>query len=263
MRIAIAQLNPTVGDISGNCQLTESAARRAHQARADLLVVSELLVSGYPPKDLLLHEGFVAACDRAVTKLAASVDPNLGVLVGHPSRQNLPEGIIGNAVSLLHGGKIRTTAYKCLLPNYDVFDERRYFLPAASAAPIEFGGVLLGVHICEDAWFGEPGTGHHLLPENRRDPVAELAAARSDLLINLSASPFEVDKPHRRTQIIERHITRHKLPFAFVNQVGGNDDLVFDGNSVVFDGEGRNILRLATFESDFALIDFDGKSVTP
>lgn len=261
MKIAIAQLNPTVGDVSGNSELVSVAARRARDAGADLLVVSELLISGYPPKDLLLREGFVAACDRAVAKLAGAVDPQLGVLVGHPSRQHLPEGTIGNAASLLHAGKIQTTVYKCLLPNYDVFDERRYFLAAASAAPIEFGGVRLGVHICEDAWFGEPGTGYHLPPENRRDPVAELAAAGADFFINLSASPFEIDKPHRRTRIIERHVARHKVPFVFVNQVGGNDDLVFDGNSLVYNGLGKNVVNLAPFGSDFLVCDVNRQVV--
>ncbi len=263
MKIAIAQLNPTIGDVSGNSLLVGEAAKQARAAGADLLVVSELVISGYPPKDLLLREGFVAACDRAVTQLAVGIDPDLGVLVGHPSQSNLPAGTIGNAASLLHAGRVQATVYKCLLPNYDVFDERRYFLPGEAAAPIEFRGKRLGVHICEDAWFGEPGTAYHLKPENCRDPVAELAAAGAEVLINLSASPFEIDKPNRRTRIIARHTVRHKLPFVFVNQVGGNDDLVFDGNSLIFDGSGRAALHLASFDSGFALCDIDGQSVTP
>ena len=262
MKIAIAQLNPTVGDVSGNSALVYSAACRARDAGADLLVVSELVISGYPPKDLLLREGFVAACDRAVTALAARVDPKLGVLVGHPSRWNLPENSIGNAASLLLGGQVQKTIYKCLLPNYDVFDERRYFLSAESAAPIEFGGMRLGVHICEDAWYGEPGTAYHLKSENRRDPVAELAAAGAELFINLSASPFEIDKPHRRARIIAGHIARHKIPFVFVNQVGGNDDLVFDGNSLVVDSAQKSVLQLAPFESDFATCEITQPSLT-
>src|SRR4029450_4379296 len=149
MKIAVAQLNPTVGDISGNSELVRTAAQQARDAGADLLVVSELLISGYPPKGLLLREGFVAACDRAVSRLASMIDPQVGVIVGHPSQWNLPGGSIGNAASLLHAGKVRTTVYKCLLPNYDVFDERRYFLPAESAAPIEFHGMRLGVSLSE------------------------------------------------------------------------------------------------------------------
>ncbi|HTI52447.1 MAG TPA: NAD+ synthase, partial [Planctomycetaceae bacterium] len=255
MKISIAQLNPTVGDLEGNAELVRAAAGRARASGADLLVVSELAISGYPPKDLLLREGFATACDRAVDRLAKDVDPGLGVLVGHPSVRQLPEGHVGNAASLLCGGTVEQTVYKCLLPNYDVFDERRYFLAAESARPLEFRGRRLGVHICEDAWHGEPGTAYHLKPESRRDPVDELAAAGADLLINLSASPFEIDKPHRRTQIIRRHVERHRVPFLFVNQVGGNDDLVFDGNSVVYDAGGRETLRLAAFAGDFATFE--------
>jgi NAD+ synthase (glutamine-hydrolysing) len=252
MKISIAQLNPTVGDLRGNTELVRGAALRASAAGADLLVVPELAISGYPPKDLLLREGFVAACDCAIERLASEIDPRLGVLVGHPSLRELPAGHLGNAASLLHGGSIGQTVYKCLLPNYDVFDERRYFLPAESARTLEFRGCRLGVHICEDAWYGEPGTAYHL---RRGDPIAELASAGVDLLINLSASPFEIDKPHRRAQIIKRHVDRHRVPFLFVNQVGGNDDLVFDGNSAVHDSRGREFMRLAPFAEDFATFD--------
>jgi NAD+ synthase (glutamine-hydrolysing) len=255
MKIAIAQLNPTVGDLAGNAGLVRAAALRASAAGAELLVVSELLISGYPPKDLLLREGFAAACEKAIDRLAREIDSGLGLLVGHPSVRNLPEGRIGNAASLLVGGRVERTIYKCLLPNYDVFDERRYFLPAESAAPLEFHGCRLGVHICEDAWYGEPGTSYHLPPESRRDPVAELDQAGVDLFINLSASPFEIDKPHRRSQIVARHVARHRVPFLFVNQVGGNDDLVFDGNSLVFDAQGEEVLRLASFTEDFSVVD--------
>jgi NAD+ synthase (glutamine-hydrolysing) len=121
--------------------------------------------------------------------------------------------------------------------------------------------MRLGVHICEDAWYGEPGTVYHLKPENRCDPVAELAAAGAEMLINLSASPFEIDKPDRRTRLVTRHTAAHKLPFVFVNQVGGNDDLVFDGNSLIFNGAGQEVFRLAPFQSDFAACDVNRRSV--
>lgn len=261
MKIALAQLNPTVGDLCGNCGLVQMAAGRAVQAGAELLVVSELLVSGYPPKDLLLREGFAAACDRAVADLAGAIDPKLAVLVGHPSSRNLPEGRVGNAASLLADGHVAATTYKCLLPNYDVFDERRYFLPAQSVSPLTWRGLRLGVHICEDAWFGEAGTSYHLKPELQRDPVAELAAAGVDLFINLSASPFELDKPHRRTRIVQQHVGRHCLPFLFVNQVGGNDDLVFDGNSFAFDADGKQVLQMAAFADDFSVVEISGGRV--
>lgn len=253
MKIALAQLNPTVGDLAGNAELVRAAAECAAKEGADLLVASELVISGYPPKDLLLREGFAAACDQAVEQLAKTINPKIGILVGHPSVRNLPEGRIANAASLLYGGVVQQSVQKCLLPNYDVFDERRYFLPGELPRLIEFQNVKLGVHICEDAWHGEPDTSYHLAPENRRDPIGVLAAAGADLFINLSASPFEIDKPHRRTRIVERHVRTHGKPFVFVNQVGGNDDLVFDGNSFVMDETGVITDRLASFESDVRL----------
>ncbi len=264
MRIALAQLNPIVGDLSGNRQLVLSAAREAAAAGAELLVASELVISGYPPKDLLLREGFAAACDQAVDALAKEIPAGLGVLVGHPTRHDVPANHVANAASLLSHGVRQQTVRKCLLPNYDVFDERRYFLAAESASPIEFLGRRLGVHICEDAWYGEAGTTYHLPQENRRDPVAELAAAGVDCFINLSASPFEIDKPNRREGIVRRHVQRHGRPFVFVNQIGGNDDLVFDGNSLVVNSAGETVQRLKGFDSDLALVDLDRlPSVSP
>ena len=257
MRIALAQLNPIVGDLEGNRQLILAAARKAHEANAQLLVTSELIISGYPPKDLLLREGFASACDRAIESLAHDLPHDLAVLVGHPTAHDVPVGRVANGASLLLNGHRLHTVRKCLLPNYDVFDERRYFLPAESAAPLEFLGRRWGIHICEDAWHGEVGTSYHLSPENRRDPVAELAAAGVDCFINLSASPFEIDKPNRREEIVRRHVQRHRRPFVFVNQVGGNDDLVFDGNSLVINAVGETVQRLKSFDSDLAIVDLD------
>lgn len=257
MRIALAQLNPIVGDLEGNRQLVLAAARKAHEADAQLLVTPELVISGYPPKDLLLREGFVGACDRAIDSLARELPPGLGTLVGHPTKHDVPAGRIANAASLLFNGERLQTVRKCLLPNYDVFDERRYFLSAESAAPLEFLGRRWGVHICEDAWYGETGTSYHLPPENRRDPIAELAAAGVDCFVNLSASPFEIEKPYRREEIVRRHVERHHRPFVFVNQVGGNDDLVFDGNSLAVNGAGNTVQRLKSFDSDLVVIDLD------
>jgi NAD+ synthase (glutamine-hydrolysing) len=190
MRIALAQLNPVVGDLRGNRTRLSQIAVRAAQAGAALVIAPELAISGYPPKDLLLREGFVAACDRALDEIAADLPQEVALLVGHPTTRGLPAGKIGNAASLLVSGRVEQTVLKCLLPNYDVFDEQRYFLPARGARCRDFAGLRLGIHICEDAWFGEPGTSYHVFPENRSDPVAELAADGAQLLINLSASPF-------------------------------------------------------------------------
>jgi NAD+ synthase (glutamine-hydrolysing) len=255
VKIALAQLNPTVGDVSGNADLVRSAAREAARGGADLLVVSELAISGYPPKDLLLREGFVCACDHAVEELAVSVDQNLGVVVGHPTHRDVPEGRLANAASFLHGGMIQSTIHKSLLPNYDVFDEERYFKHAAKTKPVPFCGRQLGIHICEDAWWGEPNTFYHEEPLPRPDPILELVSAGADVLINLSSSPFEISKPNLRSGIIQRQADRSGLPFVFVNQVGGNDDLVFDGRSMVFDQTGKKVLQLAGFQTNFQIVD--------
>lgn len=257
MKLALAQLNPTVGDVKGNSALVLEAIAQAHAAGADLVVFSELVVSGYPPKDLLLREGFAAACDRAVDRIAANIPATIGVLIGHPTARDVPEGRTANACSLLFGGKVQQTIHKLLLPNYDVFDERRYFRPASHVTPIEFRGKRLGVHICEDAWWGEPDTFYHADPPTLADPVATLAHAGVDVFINLSASPFEARKPLRREGLLRRHVMKHQRPFVFVNQVGGNDDLVFDGNSFVLDANGQKVVQLSGFTSQSHLIELD------
>ena len=255
MKIALAQLNPTVGDLKGNATLVRAAADQAAAAGADFLVTSELLISGYPPKDLLLREGFAHACDRAVSALAKDFPRGLAVLIGHPTKWGVTEGRIANAASLLLDGEVLDTVHKTLLPNYDVFDEQRYFRPAERVRPMELRGIKLGVHICEDAWFGEPNTFYHERPLQQADPVAELVSFGADVLINLSASPFERDKPHRRLNILRRHVSRHHKPFVFVNQVGGNDDLVFDGNSLTLDSAGNVIEQLKPFDTDLRVCD--------
>lgn len=260
MKVALAQLNPTVGDVVGNTDLIEGAARTAAAAGADLVVFSELAVCGYPPKDLLLREGFTAACDRAVQRLAKlSGELGVGLLVGHPTTWNVPNGRIANACSLLADGMVRGTIHKLLLPNYDVFDEERYFRPAATEEirPLEFRGRRLGVHICEDAWWGEPDTFYHTEPRQLPDPVSLLMQAGADLLINVSASPFEARKPLRREGILKRHVARHRVPFLFVNQVGGNDDLVFDGHSVVLNQHGETVRALDGFRQMLDIIDLE------
>lgn len=255
MKIALAQLNPTVGDVTGNCQLILESTKRAAEQNADLVVCPELVLCGYPPKDLLLREGFTAACDAAVKKLAQAIPNHIGVIVGHPTHWGVPASRIANAASLIENGRVVATVHKRLLPNYDVFDERRYFRPADRVSPIEFRGVKLGLHICEDAWWGEPDTFHHTDPLNFPDPVEELANQAAELLINVSASPFEANKMLHRDAILRRHASRHKLPFLFVNQVGGNDDLVFDGHSTVVDSTGKTVMGLGGFKSDFQIVD--------
>ncbi len=256
MKIAIAQLNPTVGDLAGNAALIEAAAARAVADGANLLVTSELAISGYPLGDLLLREGFVNTVVAQWKNLAQKVAPELGILVGHPDTNGVPDRRIANSVSLLHGGKIVDTIQKTLLPNYDVFDERRYFFPAQQVKTLEFRGKKLGVHICEDAWWHATEPAYRHEPTHQQDPIAVLADLGAELFINLSASPFEIDKPNRRLNLIRQHVAAHQRPFLFVNQIGGNDDLVFDGNSFVMNAEAQVVSHLAGFVSDQTVVDF-------
>ncbi|MEZ5941839.1 MAG: NAD+ synthase [Planctomycetaceae bacterium] len=261
MRLVLAQFNPIVGDLEGNLGKIRQLVAQAQAAGARLLVLSELAISGYPPKDLLLRKGFVEACDLKVDELAKETSEDFAILVGHPTQRGLRDLEVANAATLLYRGERFATRHKVLLPNYDVFDEKRYFRPAAHTSPIEFEGLKLGVHICEDAWWGETHTFYHVPPTEQLDPVWELGDQGVDLFINLSASPFEVDKVARRHRIMRRHVARFQRPFLFVNQVGGNDDLVFDGNSFVMDHQGEVIHALKGFADDIALVDYspDGK----
>lgn len=255
MKIALAQLNPTVGDITGNVAQVLSAAENAAARGADLLVCSELVICGYPPKDLLTRQSFVESCDAAVKELAAKIPGGLGVVVGHPTRRDVPANRIANAATLICDGAEVGTIQKSLLPNYDVFDEQRYFRRARSVQPVEFGGIKLGIHICEDAWWPDPDTYYDKEPSRFDDPISQLAASGAEILINLSASPFEVRKLERRQSLMAAHSRKHGLPMVFVNQVGGNDDLVFDGASFVLDGEGELRCQLSAFKTDSAVID--------
>ncbi|WP_437203807.1 NAD+ synthase [Planctomicrobium sp. SH664] len=255
MRIALAQLNPVVGDLEGNCRQIAAAADAARLAGAQLLVTSELAVSGYPPKDLLRRQGFVAACDAAVDQLARHSTSEFGILVGHPTHRGCPGGSLANSASLLFEGRVAANRHKLLLPNYDVFDEKRYFLPAAQIEPVSFLGLKLGVHICEDAWWGTDETFYHLPAASQKDPVATLAEQGVDLFINLSASPYEYGKVARRFKLFQDHIARHRRPFLFVNQVGGNDDLVFDGHSFALNAAGEPVLLLSGFAADFQILE--------
>ncbi|WP_417847795.1 NAD+ synthase [Thalassoglobus sp.] len=257
MKIAIAQLNPTIGDLRGNAEKIRQAAISARQQGAELLVTPELSISGYPPKDLLHRNGFVEACDAAVLELTDLTTGNFGILIGHPSLWDSASGKPFNSATLLGDGKRLATIHKSLLPNYDVFDEERYFDPGKDQSPVEFLGKRLGIHICEDAWFGEPETFYSLPPIVRKDPVLNLAEQGVDIFINLSASPFEAGKFARRQEIVKRHVSTHRRPVVFANQIGGNDDLVFDGNSFVLNTDGEVVQSLAAFEEDMQIVGFN------
>jgi NAD+ synthase (glutamine-hydrolysing) len=253
MRLALAQLNYTVGAFEANFDRMAAAAARARDAGADLLVFSELAATGYPPRDLLTHAAFVDANLVLVDRVAALSTDALGILIGFVERSVLGSGkALHNAVALCHRGRVVARRQKTLLPTYDVFDEDRYFEPARDVSPIDFNGVRLGVTICEDVW-----NDRDFWPTRRyhRDPVAELAAQQPDLFINISASPFTLDVADLRRRMIRQAAVVHRRPFFYVNQVGGNDDIVFDGHSIGIAADGTELVRARDFDEDFVVCD--------
>jgi len=253
MKIAMAQLNPTVGDIAGNVRRILEACRRAADEGADLVVTPELSILGYPPRDLLLKPRFVADGLAALERLAREVD-RPALVVGYASRRQGRRGRpLHNTVALLAGGRVVGTVHKRLLPFYDVFDEARYFEPGEEAAAIEYGGLRIGMMICEDMWADEeagPTAMYH-----HHNPATDLAIAGIDVVLVPSASPFGIGKLARRREVASATARRHHLPLLYVNQVGGNDDLVFDGASFVVAGDGRLTAQLAGFEEDLGLVE--------
>ena len=260
MRLALAQINLTVGDFEGNFAKMRAAAGAAAEAGADLTVFSELATTGYPPRDLLTQSGFVDRNLAQLERVAGLSTPSMGILVGFVDRNPVPgEKPLRNAVALCAGGRVLERRYKSLLPTYDVFDEARYFEPAASTSPIPFRGYRLGVSICEDLWNPRE---YWPSPRYRRDPVAELAEAGADLLINISASPFELDKAEVRRELVRQGARTHRRPFFYVNQVGGNDELIFDGHSIGIAADGAVVVRAREFGEDLVLYDVpDGAPV--
>ncbi len=253
MRIALAQLNLTVGAFDANFVSIAGAVDRASAAKAELVVFSELATTGYPPRDLLTQAAFVDRNLDLLTRVAALSTDTLAILIGYVDRNDSATGKpLRNAVALCAGGHVVERRHKLLLPTYDVFDEDRYFEPGTSVQPMALGDVRIGVSICEDVWNDQsfwPTRRYH------RDPVTELADAGVDVMVNISASPFELQKADLRRRMIRQEAVRHGVYFFFLNQVGGNDELVFDGHSIGIDPKGREVVRLADFDEDFAVFD--------
>ncbi len=256
MKIALAQLNYIVGDIPGNSEKIIVAMERAQQAGAALVVFSELAVVGYPPKDLLAKPKFVRDNEQAIEWIARKAQ-GISALVGFVRQNPNPRGrSLYNAAALLQDGRIAAEHYKVLLPTYDVFDELRYFEPAPAVAPItvEAAGqkLTIGVTICEDLWNDPRFLKRKLY---HRNPLAEVIQAGAQLLVNVSASPFERGKHGFREKLFGTQISDFGVPLAFVNQVGGNDELIFDGASTFFAADGRVVARAKAFAEDLLLVD--------
>ena len=252
MRIALAQINPTVGDVAGNTALIAEAIDRAGDAGAELVVLPELAVVGYPPKDLLLKPAVLDACAASIQRLATRCT-GLAAIIGYPDRAEGHRGrTLYNAAAFCHGGRVVHRHVKSLLPTYDVFDEQRYFEPGPRLDLAELGGVKLGVSICEDMWNDRETFSRQLYHDN---PVDELAARGAELFINAAASPFVVRKQPFRHKLMSHVAKKHGLPLVYCSQVGGNDELIFDGNSCAYDAAGRLIARAKAFEEDLLVVD--------
>lgn len=260
MRIALAQLNTTVGDIAGNERLVLEAYRRGVDAQVDLVLTPELSLTGYPPRDLLLRDAFVRANQAALERLAAAVG-DVGLIVGFVGENPVRPGrALTNAAALLHRGRVVAIRTKTLLPTYDVFDEDRYFEPAVENAVVHWEGRRLGLTICEDIWNdAEFGARRRYRP----DPAAALVAAGAEILVNLSASPWQLGKEKRRCGLLRSLARRHQVPVVYCNLVGGNDELVFDGRSLAFNAEGGCIAEANRFSEDFVVVDTDDASDRP
>jgi NAD+ synthase (glutamine-hydrolysing) len=252
MRIALAQINTTVGDINGNRDCVIQAMEKSRALGADIAVFPELCLTGYPPRDLLGLHGFVESNQRALEEIAAHTG-SMGVVVGFVDRNSKKEGKdFFNAAAFLVEGKIQGVIHKTLLPTYDVFDEDRYFQRSQSVQLVPFRGRRLGISICEDAWNSEDFWSK---PLYSTDPIRSQIEIGADLLINISASPFEMGKPRVRFEMLLDHVRKHRVPLVYVNLVGGNDDLLFDGNSLAIGGNGNVIAQGRSFAEDLLVVD--------
>jgi NAD+ synthetase len=258
MKIAIAQLNPTIGDLSGNAKHILEASQKAAKEGVRLMLTPELSLCGYPPRDLLLSPDFVESISRKLQELVLKLPPQLAVLVGtvelNPHATLKGQKPLFNSMALLDEGKVKKIFHKRLLPTYDVFDEARYFEPGYQANSFFLHPLKIGVTICEDLWNEEDFWGKRNYEIN---PIEDLAALGVDLIVNLSASPYTVGKQELREAMLGYSASRYQTPIIYANQVGGNDDLIFDGNSVAFNRTGEVICRAKAFDSDLEIIEFD------
>ncbi len=255
MKVAIAQIDTTVGDFAGNEAKLLDAYQRGVAAGADMVVAPELATTGYPPRDLLLRRGFVRRNLEVLDRLAAATS-STGFMVGfvgeNPAR---PGREVTNAVALLQNGRVIATRTKTLLPSYDVFDEDRYFEPAGGNEPVVFNGRKVGLTVCEDLWNDEDFWRNR---RYRRNPAADLVAAGAEIIFNVSASPWHLGKNRVRHAMLASLAAKTRCPLVYCNLVGGNDELIFDGSSLAFNAAGALGGQGKAFAEDFLLVDTDG-----
>ncbi|MBW1712138.1 MAG: NAD+ synthase, partial [Deltaproteobacteria bacterium] len=255
MKLALLQIDPVVGDLEGNAAKIAAGVRQAGRQGADLAVTPELALLGYLPRDLLLDPSFIRRGWQALADLARDLSGQPPALVGLAEENRADVGRpLFNSDVLLKDGRIGPCFRKTLLPTYDVFDEDRYFEPVHQPQILELNNWRLGVTICEDVWNDRD---YWQRQRYHDDPIMSLAAQGVRAVLNLSASPFSVGKQARREEMLAKMAAKYDLPLAYVNQVGGNDDLIFDGRSSVFDGSGQLIARGRGFEEDLILVDLE------
>src|SRR5260370_13869002 len=248
MKIAIAQQNYHVGNFEENTRKILAGIGQAKAAGADLVIFTDLSVCGYPPRDFLEFDDFIAQCYAAIDRIRQEAD-TIGVIVGAPARNPAREGKdLFNAAWLLYEKEIKGVAHKTCLPNYDVFDEYRYFEPAYEWKVIPFKGKNIALTICEDIW----NLGDN--PLYRVCPMDQLIRQHPDLMINISASPFDYDHDEDRKEVVRQHVLKYQLPLYYCNAVGSQTEIVFDGGSVVYDAKGNLVKELKSFEEDFAIV---------
>ncbi|HUP62972.1 MAG TPA: NAD+ synthase [Thermoanaerobaculia bacterium] len=255
MKVYVGQINSTIGALSTNAGLIRRAYEDGVRAGADVVMVPELCVTGYPPRDLLDREHFVDAAlavKNALVEMTGETTLIFGCIVRNNNWCGKP---LRNAAIVARNGKVLLEQHKNLLPTYDVFDELRYFEPARDVSVVEIAGRRVGVTICEDFWFDDERAGLKLYCRN---PVDELVRQGAEVLLNISASPFNAGKRRSRYEIFSRIAAQYRVPLVYVNQVGGNDELLFDGSSIVFDASGRTIFCAPAFEEYGSLVHLQG-----
>lgn len=245
LSIALAQLNLLVGDIEGNTERMLQTVQEQQKAGADLVMFTELALSGYPPEDLLYRNDFYQRCDAQLHRLQQA-SAEVAILVGHPWREG---DKLYNALSLFSEGQLLTRYFKQQLPNYGVFDEKRYFEAGKETCVVELKGYQLGLLICEDLWFPEP--------------VDAAKAAGAEMILSINASPYNREKPYIRKTLMAGHCQRTHLPLVYLNQIGGQDELIFDGCSKVFDAAGNMTHRLTAFAEQVTLLELNELEVVP
>ncbi|OJV24364.1 MAG: NAD+ synthase [Bacteroidetes bacterium 37-13] len=250
MKITIAQLNFQVGNFELNVSKIIDAAQQAVNENADLVVFSELSICGYPARDFLTYEQFVEECNNALDRIAAA-NLNVGILVGAPVVNIAEKGKkLFNAAVFIHEGKVKQVFHKALLPTYDVFDEYRYFEPNSTFELLHFKGKKIAVTICEDIW----NVGNKN-PLYKSSPLDKLILLQPDFVVNLSASPFSYTQQHERLQVLKANVARYQIPFVYVNQIGAQTELIFDGGSMVLQKDGNCLVQLPVFEEKIETVN--------